>query len=541
MTGFNIEDTTTIEDIKNYLITNDFTENIIKFLLEKGTTNDLNTIKDNSGKTALIYASRYSNSISTENTVKMLIEAGAELNIQDNDGATALIYASETSNSISTENTVKMLIEAGADLNIKNNNGTTALILASVYSNITSTENTLKMLIDAGANLNLKDNGGRTPLMYASVYSNSTSTENTLKMLIDAGADLNIKDNGGRTPLIYASAYSNSTSTENTLKILIDAGADLNITDNDGRTSLMYASRYSNSFSTENTVKMLVETGADLNIKDNDGNTAYYYLKEMNPTSVLLPLLNPNKILEENGENELLKQRIFANITKTVSFTDPIMLTEEEINIGDYIEGNKDNIVIVYDKNRYFFTTRETIMNQIQDATLFPCKVADTMRPENIVRNKPLYNLKKIGFVNVFPCDMKKFFENLDCQLFAVINTNEKYPSFVSDDVLNRSGSYVSSAHCQAGLESKISYMIAAVPSIKDNPETVQMGGVRTLEDIKKFEKKIKDRKTKNNKSKKNNKDKRTRKSKKKNKSKRTRKSKKKNKSKITRESKKKE
>ncbi len=371
--SFSITDETTIDDVKSYLKINRITQNITLFLLENGTADDMN-MKDKNGNTALIWASYASNTKSTEDTVKRLIDKGANLNIQDNSGLTALIMASWWSKNISSEGTVKMLIDARADLNIKDNNGNTALI-------------------------------------YASRYSNKSSTPNTVKILIDARADLNIKEKGG------------------------------------GNTALMIATRNSQDASTENTVKMLIDAGADLNIKDNYGYTAYYILKAKNPGSYLLPLLKPTSLLD---------QRIRVNISKTISFEDPIMLSTEQINIEDYIEEDKDNIVIVYNKNRYFFTTRDNINNQKDDATVFPCLQADTMRPENILRDRPLYNLIKIGFVGGYHCDMKKYYTYPENQMFALINTEEKYASFVSDNVLNREGSYVSGMHCQEGQGSKI-------------------------------------------------------------------------------------
>jgi len=341
------------------------------------------------------------------------------------------------------------------------------------------TQEMVLFLLENGTvdDLNFQDaNGGNTALIFVS-SSNSGSTENTVKMLIDKGADLNIQDNDGRTALINASMYSNRFSTENTVKTLIDAGADLNIQDSNGYTALIMASEFSNTSSSENTVKMLIDAGADLNIQNNIGETAYDTLKIENPASYLLPLLNPNKLLD---------QRIRVNISKTVSFEDPIMLGTEQINIEDYIEEDKDNIVIVYNKNRYFFTTRDNINNQKDDATVFPCLQAGTMRRENILSNRPLYNLTKIGFVGGYHCDMEKYYNNQGHQLFALINTEEKYASFVSDNLLNRGGSYISGMHCQEGQGSKISYMILAVASTKDNPYTVQMGGFKKRRTIKK-------------------------------------------------------
>jgi len=486
--SFSITDETTIDDVKSYLKINRITQNITLFLLENGTADDMN-MKDKNGNTALIWASYASNTKSTEDTVKRLIDKGANLNIQDNSGLTALIMASWWSKNISSEGTVKMLIDARADLNIKDNNGNTALIYASRYSNKSSTPNTVKILIDARADLNIKEKGGgNTALMIATRNSQDASTENTVKMLIDAGADLNIKDNIGETALIIASMYSNTTSTENTVKMLIDKGAKLNIKSNDGSTALIVASMYIEESSSEYTVQMLIDKGANLNIKNNNGYTAYDLLNSVDPDSYLLPLLKSE--IETNPEitnNPLLEQRITVNISKTVSFKDAITLEDDKINIEDYIKKDKDNIVIVYNKNRYFFTTRVNINTQKDDATVYPCLKTDITTAENILEERPLYNIAKIGFVYGYHCDMEKYFNNPDHQLFALINTEEKYPSFISDDVLNRGGSNISGMHCQEGQGSKISYMIAAVPSTKDNPDTVQMGGFKKRRTIKKM------------------------------------------------------
>jgi len=142
------------------------------------------------GLTALMMASRNSKTESTENTVKMLIEAKANVDLQEKDGWTALMMASRYSNGDSTENTVKMLIEAKANVDLQNNDGWTALMMACGYSNGDSTENTVKMLIEAKANIDLHNNNGWTALMMACRNSTTESTENTVKMLIEADDNL---------------------------------------------------------------------------------------------------------------------------------------------------------------------------------------------------------------------------------------------------------------------------------------------------------------------------------------------------------------
>jgi len=102
----------------------------------------------------LILASRYSNTGSNIETVKLLLENGADVNLKNNDGWTALMSASRYSNTESNIETVKLLLENGADVNLKDkdNDGWTALMLASRYSNTESNIETVKLLLENGAN-----------------------------------------------------------------------------------------------------------------------------------------------------------------------------------------------------------------------------------------------------------------------------------------------------------------------------------------------------------------------------------------------------
>ncbi|OEJ15271.1 hypothetical protein BFL38_13275 [Brachyspira hampsonii] len=65
--------------------------------------------------------------------------------------------------------TLKSLIEKGADVNAKDNDNWTALMLASDNGHL----EVVKYLLDKGADVNAADNNGWTPFFFAGDNSNS--------------------------------------------------------------------------------------------------------------------------------------------------------------------------------------------------------------------------------------------------------------------------------------------------------------------------------------------------------------------------------
>ena len=147
MTGKNPE---LISDIKNMII---YDKNIID-------------IKNEKGWTPLMLAARNSDTDSNIDTVKLLIECGANIKSQNNDGWTTLMMAVRCGNmDDSNLNIIKILIESGANLNIQNNGKLTALMMAAQFNNTTNNNiETVKLLIDAGADIYLMNNQGKTVL-----------------------------------------------------------------------------------------------------------------------------------------------------------------------------------------------------------------------------------------------------------------------------------------------------------------------------------------------------------------------------------------
>jgi len=123
------------------------------------------------GKKDLIHAAEKGD---TE-TVKMLLNKGADVNAKDKDGETALMYAAQKGH---TE-IVEILLINGADINAKDKDGNTALILAAAWGVISTVGKviyaytvheehikTVKMLLTMGADVNAKNKDGVTALTY---------------------------------------------------------------------------------------------------------------------------------------------------------------------------------------------------------------------------------------------------------------------------------------------------------------------------------------------------------------------------------------
>ena len=100
-----------------------------------------------------------------EEIVRLLIEAGADVEAKFDDGRNALIHTAGNP----AAGSAAMLIEAGADVNVQSKSGWTALMRAARYGR---TE-TVKLLIEAGADVNAISNDGETALMLATQYDHT--------------------------------------------------------------------------------------------------------------------------------------------------------------------------------------------------------------------------------------------------------------------------------------------------------------------------------------------------------------------------------
>ena len=129
---------------------------------------------------------------------------------------------------------VKILIEAGADVNTTDEDGTSLFMYAVAgrweYDGYERHTDIVKMLMKAGANIYTTNQYGRTALMFAA----EAGHVDTLKLLINRGADVNDTDKvDGSTALIYAAKQGKAVS----MNILMDAGADVDYPNKKGVTA----------------------------------------------------------------------------------------------------------------------------------------------------------------------------------------------------------------------------------------------------------------------------------------------------------------
>lgn len=153
---------------------------------------------------------------------KVLLEAGADINIQGIDGSSALILASKR---YATKKLVKLLLKYNPNLELKDNNGNTALLVA--YKQFR--EDLTCLLIDSGADVNATNNFGETPLILAykniklNPQLNKSNNYDEIKKLIQAGADVNAVNMYNESIFTLAKQY-NDTNIISLISTLTNRG-----------------------------------------------------------------------------------------------------------------------------------------------------------------------------------------------------------------------------------------------------------------------------------------------------------------------------
>ncbi|MDA7495351.1 hypothetical protein N8459_02470 [Nitrosopumilus sp.] len=187
---------------------------------------------------------------------------------------------------------------------------------------------------------------------------------------------------------------------------------------------------------------------------------------------------------------------------------------------------NPDDYIIFIVNNAYYFSTKQIIRKAIHDREniRYECLALKTMRPENIVRENPIIQVRSFGLpVQYIYLGELLTLLDLPNHIYKINKTNKELASTVSQTVLD-GGSQLSASHCQGGQGGFI-YSLEICNDNNDNNDNMKniIGGKRTKKSrkSKKSNKSVKSRKSKKSKkTKKSKKSKKTKKSNKTNKSK---------------------
>jgi ankyrin repeat protein len=148
--------------------------------------------------------------------------------------------------------TVRSLLEDGADVNATYGDGSTALHWAAGNGDLELT----RMLLDAGARVDATTRIGSITSLFMAAKSGEADV---IKTLIEAGANANESNANGTTVLMSAAAAGNRDA----VLTLIDSGADVNAAEQtNGQTALMFAANLNRA----EAIRVLLENGADADV-----------------------------------------------------------------------------------------------------------------------------------------------------------------------------------------------------------------------------------------------------------------------------------
>ncbi|PGH07901.1 hypothetical protein AJ80_07941 [Polytolypa hystricis UAMH7299] len=243
---------------------------VVRAVLNAGFKPDTVLVTSCLSKTPLKYAA-YQGDVEL---ARVLIAGGADINYSP-DTPAHWSHPLHCAVDSSKEEIVKLLLDAGADVNVKNANGDTPLHSAAGSSK----EEIVRLLLDAGADIDDMTKSGSTPLHSAV----SACREDIVKLLLDAGANVDDMTKAGYTPLDYAVLEHR----EDIVELLLDAGADVNMKGVKGSTPLhlcvdAYDDDDSDGSYHSEILSLLLERGADVDAKDDEGNTPLHYAIQNN-------------------------------------------------------------------------------------------------------------------------------------------------------------------------------------------------------------------------------------------------------------------
>jgi uncharacterized protein len=292
----------------------------------------------------------------------------------------------------------RMLVAAGADINVRGGDGKDALGLAIFNGGY----DVASFLIDNHANVNQPDAQRFTPLFWAVDRRNMETAPNfpwvvtadplpLIKKLLDAGADVNFLVNNtprarmrdGSPRIVFATALMRAAFSGDIelAKLLLAHGADPKVLSKDSETTLMAAcgTGFIPGYSKGRTpaerlevVKLLIDLGIDVNAADDYGITALMVAANIGDVPIIQYLIDKGADL---AAYDLGKK----NDGAFGSSIEPLMPIDYAIGIGTF----RPNNAIVFNEDAYKLMSRvmkeRGIKHTTSECTLrgFTCSIAN--------------------------------------------------------------------------------------------------------------------------------------------------------------------
>ena len=174
-----------------------FGHRIMKELIEKGV--EINAVTNNKNETPLFYATRYND----QESIAILLDYGADVNISNIGGWTAL-YNATSMNCSGRKSTVAKLLAHGANVDGTGEigrEGANSTPLHHAFHNGSESEEIVRMLLMYGANVNIQNRQGETPLMMAAREGRLNIVQEMIKI---KDVNLHLRDEFGLTALEQA-------------------------------------------------------------------------------------------------------------------------------------------------------------------------------------------------------------------------------------------------------------------------------------------------------------------------------------------------
>ena len=282
---------------------------IIQLLIENSTNIDL---RNNSGRTALHEASQRGQ----PNIIQLILSHNAEVDALDSGGSTPLYLAIPEWRATASKpylgapcETVQLLLEHGAKINLQNHMGQTALHRASQHGHL----DIIRLILDHGADVDTLDSDGSTPLHLAI----NQRRLGTVQLLLKRGANVALRNENGQTALHRASGRGQA----DIIQVLLNHNAEVDAPDDDGSTPLHLAisggrmaisegspaisegspacsevSSFSDATKEPDVkaVQLLLKHGANINLRNHMGQTALHKASQRGDLGILVLILKDN-------------------------------------------------------------------------------------------------------------------------------------------------------------------------------------------------------------------------------------------------------